>query len=78
MPHVITVDIEPFRLAQFGEETDVLTGNLGSTAGPGGSTFRTDAEFAYAEEDVDGYFKLGDIKGAVSYTHLTLPTKRIV
>ena len=63
MPHVITVDIEPFRLAQFGEETDVLTGNLGSTADPGGSTFRTDAGFAYAEEDVDGYFKLGDIKG---------------
>ena len=63
MPHIITVDIEPFRLAQFREETDVLTGNLGGTAGPGGSTFRTDAGFAYVEEDVDGYFKLGDIKG---------------
>jgi hypothetical protein len=44
-------------------QADVLTCNIGGTAVPGGSTYRTDAGFAYVKEDVDGFLKLGDIKG---------------
>ena len=47
---MIAWDPKPFGLRQFGEETDVLTGNLSGTAGLGGSTFRTDN----LAGDVDG------------------------
>ena len=46
MPHYTTYGgtyfSGPDRLGQFGEETDVLTGNLDTNSGPGGTTFRTD------------------------------------